>query len=163
MSKVMLKEIVLVLVLVVLEMQILLILQISVRGNSETATKLKTARNIKLQGAVAGNANFDGGGNITISTAQNNIFVLSGNITLSNGSGSTSIAYPNGYNASNCVVISIGASRTDDNCLEYGHVASSFIMGVYLKNSGMSITAYSPEKVGPSKAIPYKLVLMKIN
>lgn len=131
-------------------------------GNSATATKLKTARNIALSGAVTGNANFDGSGNVTISTAQNNIFVLSGNITLSNGSGSTSIAYPNGCNASNCVVISIGASRTNNNYLEYGHVASSFIMGVYLNNSDMSITAYSPEKVGPSKAIPYKIVLLKI-
>ena len=35
------------------------------------ATKLATARNIAISGAVTGNANFDGSGNITISTSVN--------------------------------------------------------------------------------------------
>lgn len=35
-----------------------------------SATKLKTARNIALTGAVTGNANFDGTGNISINTTQ---------------------------------------------------------------------------------------------
>mgnify|MGYP006956031235 CR=1 FL=1 len=37
-------------------------------GNSATATKLATARNIAISGAVSGNANFDGSSNITINT-----------------------------------------------------------------------------------------------
>lgn len=37
-------------------------------GNSATASKLARARNIKIQGAVSGNANFDGSANITINT-----------------------------------------------------------------------------------------------
>ncbi|MFW1689422.1 phage tail protein [Acinetobacter ursingii] len=41
-------------------------------GNATTATKLQTARNIALSGAVSGSANFDGSGNITISTTANN-------------------------------------------------------------------------------------------
>ncbi|MBK0062136.1 MULTISPECIES: pyocin knob domain-containing protein [unclassified Acinetobacter] len=41
-------------------------------GNSATATKLATARNIALSGAVSGSANFDGSGNITITTTANN-------------------------------------------------------------------------------------------
>ncbi|WP_228156978.1 phage tail protein [Acinetobacter sp. WCHAc060042] len=36
--------------------------------NSATTTKLKTSRNIALSGAVSGNADFDGSGNITINT-----------------------------------------------------------------------------------------------
>lgn len=36
--------------------------------NSATTTKLKTSRNIALSGAVSGNADFDGTGNITINT-----------------------------------------------------------------------------------------------
>lgn len=40
-------------------------------GNASTADKLKTARNIKLTGSVTGNANFDGSGNIEISTTTN--------------------------------------------------------------------------------------------
>jgi len=38
------------------------------KGNADTATKLATTRNIALSGAVTGNANFDGSGNIAIST-----------------------------------------------------------------------------------------------
>ena len=45
--------------------------QTSVSGNAGTATKLQTARNIAISGAVTGNANFDGSGNITISTSTN--------------------------------------------------------------------------------------------
>ena len=41
---------------------------ISVSGNANTATKLKTARSIGITGAVSGSANFDGSGNISIDT-----------------------------------------------------------------------------------------------
>ncbi|ENR2981242.1 hypothetical protein ACEVBE_001543, partial [Acinetobacter nosocomialis] len=41
-------------------------------GNAATATRLQTARNIALTGAVSGSANFDGSGNITIVTTANN-------------------------------------------------------------------------------------------
>ena len=47
----------------------------SLSGNSSTATKLATARNIALSGVVTGNANFDGSGNITLTTS---ISVLDG-------------------------------------------------------------------------------------
>ena len=44
----------------------------STTGNAATATKLATARNIALSGDVIGNANFDGSGNISISTSVGN-------------------------------------------------------------------------------------------
>ena len=44
----------------------------SLGGNADTASKLQTARNIALSGAVSGSANFDGSGNITINTTANN-------------------------------------------------------------------------------------------
>ena len=40
----------------------------NISGNAATASKLATARNIALTGAVTGNANFDGSGNIVITT-----------------------------------------------------------------------------------------------
>lgn len=43
---------------------------ISISGNAATATKLANARNIAITGAVTGNANFDGSGNISISTSD---------------------------------------------------------------------------------------------
>lgn len=45
----------------------------SISGNAGTATKLATARNIAIAGAVSGNANFDGSANISISTTLANI------------------------------------------------------------------------------------------
>lgn len=45
----------------------------SISGNAGTATKLATARNIAIVGAVSGNANFDGSENISISTTLANI------------------------------------------------------------------------------------------
>ena len=43
----------------------------SVGGVANSAAKLATARNIALTGAVTGNANFDGSGNISIDTSVN--------------------------------------------------------------------------------------------
>jgi hypothetical protein len=43
-----------------------------ITGNISTASKLKTARNIALTGDVTGNANFDGSGNISITTTVGN-------------------------------------------------------------------------------------------
>jgi len=40
--------------------------------NAATATKLQTPRNIAISGAVSGSANFDGSGNLSISTILNN-------------------------------------------------------------------------------------------
>ena len=40
-------------------------------SNSPTATKLATARNIALTGAVTGNVNFDGSGNVSLATTLN--------------------------------------------------------------------------------------------
>ena len=40
-----------------------------IQGNALTADTLKTTRNIAISGVVSGNANFDGGSNITITTA----------------------------------------------------------------------------------------------
>ncbi|WP_407538277.1 phage tail protein [Acinetobacter baumannii] len=44
----------------------------NIDGNAATATKLQYARNIALTGAVSGSGNFDGSGNLSISTILNN-------------------------------------------------------------------------------------------
>lgn len=46
--------------------------QIVAHGNSLTASKLATARNIAISGAVSGNADFNGSKNINISTSLYN-------------------------------------------------------------------------------------------
>ena len=47
--------------------------QTDITGNSATADKLKTPRNIAVSGAVTGNTNFDGSANVTITTELSNI------------------------------------------------------------------------------------------
>lgn len=47
----------------------------NVTGNASTADKLKTARNIKLSGAVIGNVNFDGSANVNINTFRRGCIV----------------------------------------------------------------------------------------
>lgn len=70
-----------------------------VHGNSATASKLQTARNIAIGGAVKGSANFDGSGNVTITVTQNNTFVLSGSKAIKAETGENiSINYPSRSN-----------------------------------------------------------------
>lgn len=68
-----------------------LLLLANVLGNSATATKLATKRNIKLQGAVSGNANFDGNENIVINTSLPNIQKETKTVKKDNGSTLTAI------------------------------------------------------------------------
>lgn len=47
-------------------------MQNHVHGNSATASKLSSARNFALTGAVIGSSNFDGSGNVSIATSLTN-------------------------------------------------------------------------------------------
>lgn len=96
-----------------------------------TATKLKTTRNIALSGAVKGNANFDGSGNITISTTLDNVAIITGSITLTANTNENlsnniqmqtqlNINFPNGFNKDNCVCIAFGMKKTTDKNYSYG-------------------------------------------
>lgn len=53
------------------------VLSCNVSGNASTASKLSTARNINLTGAVSGSAKFDGSGNVSISTKANESYISS--------------------------------------------------------------------------------------
>lgn len=113
-----------------------LVLLGAVIGNAATATKLQTARtingtsfngtanittvkwgasrNIAISGAVQGNANMDGSGNMNIVTTQANISVLTGTITTTAATGTDTVIntkkidFPSGFTKDNSVVISIG-------------------------------------------------------
>ena len=155
-------------------MQLLLLLQLNAHGNSATATKLATARNIKLQGAVSGNANFDGSGNVIITTTQANIAILTGTLTLADGYASGTINYPNGFNSSNCVVLSFMAHNTSaGNVMGYGYVEKSvgYIAGaighcVSMKRDNINIHINNPTDGSHSSGtdtFAYKIVLMKVS
>lgn len=69
-----------------------------------TANKLKTARNIKLQGAVSGNADFDGSKNVTIDTTQE---VLKDTLSISEDKGKIDLIIKR---AGNIVMINVDAT-----------------------------------------------------
>lgn len=182
----MLKVTLLVLLVVVLVIQLLLLAHLNVHGNSATATKLATARKITVSGAVSGSANFDGSGNVTITTTQANVAIVSGTITLTQStestveSGQVDINYPSGYTKDNCIVISVMARNSqqtssigysygvlaDEN---YSGVINSASMGKYvvLKSTSIMLTMRYDWNASPSNqrtdTYNYKIALMKVS
>lgn len=152
-----------------------------------TANKLKSARQIALTGAVSGSTNFDGSGNVSITTKQANIAVITGQMTVNANSASgiqnntvgltnTSINYPQGYTWKNCVVIATGLINQlyeSDKGYAYGDTFSSntFTQG-QLSGAVTRSVDLQPEKIlltignfnnNTSYVYKYKIVLMKIS
>lgn len=146
-------------------------------GNSATANKLVTPRNIALTGAVKGNAKFDGSADITINTTQNNIFILSGNMVLNASSNpgtykvtTKKISYPSGFNKDNCTPINFsGRYYTDKGWASYqdaNQSTDSMLIAtdgrsLVLDDDGISIRGYCNSS--SNKTLYYKIVLLKIN
>lgn len=151
-------------------------------GNSATATKLQNARNIKLQGAVSGNANFDGSANIVITTTQANIVTLTGNVSVTAssentfsdtgkwGKGQAVINYPSGFSSSNCVVISIGIKASTSSIgYNFGssakHMldiqANAFPTNVVLNSDKILLNVKNP--ITSATTLSYKVILMKVS
>ena len=144
-----------------------------------SANKLKTARKISLTGDVSGSVNFDGAGDVTINTTQNNIAVLEGNVNVLKTDAVNvyqqtikTINYPEGYNKNNCVCVALGTT-TDVNSRGFSYDGSEstanasvgMLVGnppkaVQLVNSNMSLKLYNI--TSSDKLIYYKIVLMKI-
>lgn len=159
-------------------MQQRLLLQIAqklARGNSATASKLATARNIALSGAVKGNAKFDGSGNVTIATTQANIAILTG--TIKANSGSSYVDYPTGFNRTNCAILSSMFNNTLNNNYGTGstfdsssYVTGNFVSATTLAENNIVIKAklihlsseQYPVVDNISRNINYKIILMKL-
>lgn len=153
-----------------------------------SATKLQNERKIKLDGAVTGEVNFDGGKDVTISTKQNNIAVLEGKVITNPREGEETyhlnmydLDFPEGFNADNCVCMAFGLNSFDDNTGGYSYdilsprvlkddfdprvmVRSSFfrniLLGTVNDTSKIVITINTPYT--EVKEISYRIVLMKI-
>lgn len=138
-----------------------------------TTSKWGTARTISLSGAVSGSASVDGSENVTITTTQANIAVLTGTIKED-----ITINYPSGYNKNNCIVISAMMKMTNtDARYGYGSVFNSSIYAsggvpirVSLGDSNIQLSAkkilLSSENVEYASLeaeMNYKIVLMKVS
>lgn len=145
-----------------------------------SANKFKTARNIALNGAVSGNANFDGSGNITITTTQANIAVVTGTFAESTNDYEATVNFPIGFTATNCIVISAMAHNPNNSENAWGtgtvfssrdYVGGAVPLSVRINNTNILVkmrninfntgseqTAY----VGKGAPFNFKVVLMKI-
>ena len=146
-----------------------------------SATKLQTTRNIALIGDVTGSTNFDGSGNVTITTDLANVAMLTGTIS-GNGTEtiiSKNVNYPAGYNKDNCVVIAAMAhnSANSTGIISSGSLfeSSSYTTGglpmqVILRSDEIGIKCRNVlvyddnSTMVPSinGSFSYKIVLMKI-
>lgn len=140
-----------------------------------TTTKWGTSRNIALTGAVSGSANVDGSGNVTITTTQANIAVITGNL---DSTGHAEINYPTGFNKDNSVVLFAGFHGTSQvSSWAYGanFNSSSYVSGaipcqmtfgdkieVWLRNIQIAQDG-SVAVPAISRVHPYKIVLMKVS
>lgn len=129
-----------------------------------TTSQWGTARTLALTGAVSGSISVDGSGNVTITTKQANIAILTGNITLSNGEGNTTVNYPSGFTISNCIVLAVSCARSaSNNPTEYYTVSGTTVLGAYLQSSNVKLQATSLAGIGPSATVKYQVVLMKVS
>lgn len=144
-------------------------------GNSATATKLATKRNIKLQGAVNGNADFDGSANLVINTAQGNIVTLTGSVKTPEANsgtltGITKLNYPSGYNRTNCVVLSIMGGKIGDTSTlttpmevsSTGRLLGAGGLAVSLQADHIAVRREKTDDIEPSTNTNFKLILIKI-
>lgn len=150
---------------------------VGVHGNSATATRLQTARNITLSGDVTGSASFNGSANVTITTNLANVTSLSGTITLtaSSSSGTSysqtnlTLNYPSGYNKNNTIVLGfkckLQGTGTGNYIFGYtpDKMSTSAVSGAYprtirLDDNSMYVSVYN---LSTSRKLDYVIYLMK--
>ena len=150
----------------------------SCTGNSTTASKLATPRNITLSGAISGTGKFDGSIDVTITTKQANIAVLTGSMSLSAGSSGgdetqtqLNINFPSGFNKDNCVCIAFGmklqsknyhygVGGTSSNRVVSGSFIRDIVLGAPTDDTKIQLVAYN---AGNKVTVNYNIVLMKIS
>ena len=148
-------------------MGILLVILVLMLGSAD---KLKTARKIALTGAVSGSANFDGSGNVSISTTQNNIAILTGSFK-----GNTTVNLPKGFTSKNSVILSVmlnnplnqnwGVESTFDSS---NTITGCLPVKAYIRDSSLVLTCKNiniidgeSPSIGESINLNYRILLMK--
>lgn len=134
-----------------------------------TTSKWGASRTLALTGAVSGSASVDGSGNVSITTTQANIAVITGELTAEAGK-TTSVytIYPYGYTKSNCVVISFGINTYTSGVDRFKfddteEVIESSPLGHGIRFDDDYMYIHFRNNKGSSTTFKYKIVLMKIS
>lgn len=109
----------------------------SLLGNASTSSKWQTARNFALTGAVTGNVNFDGSGNIELSTSISSagISILTG--TIAHGG---TIPLPSGYSEGQCKwLVSMNNDNPSNTAWDWQEGVSSDHIHSYCSASGTRV------------------------
>ena len=156
----------------------MLLALVSVHGNSATATKLQTARNISLTGDVTGSVSFDGSKNVSMATNLANVALLSGTITLTESSSSGTsysqtnftLNYPSGYNKNNTIILGFKCKLQGVGTGNYtfgytpDKMSASSVNGAYprtirLDDNNLYVSIYN---LSASRKLDYVIYLMKV-
>ena len=112
---------------------------------------------------LLGNSNKLGNKEASQYTTNDKFAVITGTITLTDGSGSTNFNYPTGYNKNNCVPIAAGTIYTSSGTYGFGFVQSSMGTGVIMADSQISLRVNPINGTGATGTYNCKVVLMKTN
>lgn len=94
---------------------------------------------------------------------KNDLVVVTGDVTLTNGSGQATVPYPDGFTKENSVVVTAGCVYLNGSSdYGYGFLQGTFGTGAVLGESVIVFMAHTFTEVGPSGTFPFKIVLMKI-
>ena len=93
---------------------------------------------------------------------KDNFAIVTGTISLNNGSGIAYLNYPNGYNYSNCIVVAASIAIHDNSTFNFfGDDTTSSIFSVRLQASNIRLGSKSIDNVGTSSTKNCMVVLMK--
>lgn len=93
---------------------------------------------------------------------KDNFAVITGTISLTNGSGIGYLNYPDGYNYNNCIVISAAVAIYNDSIFSfYGDDTTTSIFSVRLTSDNIRLGVKSIDDVGTSNPKSCMVVLMK--
>ena len=112
---------------------------------------------------LLGNSNKLGNKEASQYITNDKFAVITGTITLTDGSGSTKFNYPTGYNKNNCVPIAAGTIYTSSGNYGFGFVQSSMGTGVIMADSQISLRVNPISGTGATGTYNCKVVLMKTN
>ena len=127
-------------------------------GSANTATNANYATNA----GTASNSNQLGGVAAAQYKVKGDFAVVTGTISMSNGSGSADINYPSGFNKDNSVVISIGLDISASGIFSYMSYADTSLYEVRMLSSNIFVKLSSPDGIGTSSTKNFKVILMKV-
>ena len=122
----------------------------------------------KTGGTTTGTYNFGGQikcDNVTDSNGstylnKNRIQTITGTISLTNGTGSTNLNYPDGFDSSNCIPLTVGLTIVTPYSY-FSH--SNMVFSVRLTSSNVVVDCNAVDNVGSTATKNVKVVLMKIS